>query len=186
MSLDERRFGLPPVYPDVIFGMEKVEEEGEKYEEWLSPDEKYKVILTIVGGGKVWDGVWLKEMCLLSMDDSVGSEMMRVQWVKQKNNPEIVTNIYVDVLKINLTSWYFEVYGYSSDNDGKLEKMEKITLPNIKPGAFVMEECIEKVANTPVRFLLDLPERIDVEETALLFREHLEDRDFSLPILVPE
>jgi len=186
MSLDERRFGLQPVFPDVVSGMERIEEEGEKYEEWLSPDEKFRVVSTIVGGGKGWEGVWLREMHLISTDKAVGGDLMKVQWIKQKGVPEIITNVYVEVLKVNLTNWHFESYGYSSDCDGMRESIGATSFPTVVDKNLIMEDCIEGVVNSPVHFESDLPDRIDVEETARLFMEQLEDRNFILPVLVPE
>jgi hypothetical protein len=183
MSLTEKKFGLQHNFPKIIPGMEKIEDEGEKSEEWQNKEETRRVVYTVMGGGKEWGGVWLKDIRLLSTDKVIGGELMRVQYAKDTETKNQVVTVFVDVLKVDLRDWHLETFLWSSDNGGKIEEMGCSKYPNFER-KFTMEDCIQAVTDESVHFLMDLPEQIDVEETARLFLEQLEERNFALPTLI--
>ena len=182
MGLTEEAFSVFHNFPKIEAGMEIVEEEGERKEFWLSKDERRQVSLTIMGGGKGWKDTWLKEIGLLCINEIVGSELMRVQYVKNMDTGLVTTVVFVDILTVKNDGLLITKYSYFGDNDGRLEEVCGQNHSFNK--TYTMESLIEAVATEEVRFGNELPKRIDVEETARLFIEQLEERNFSLPVLV--
>jgi hypothetical protein len=70
-----------------------------------------------------------------------------------------------------------ETYAYSTDSEGFREDFGTKSKIGIL-------ETLERLAEGNLRTSDDLPERIDVEETARFFVEQLQERDFALPKLI--
>ncbi len=160
--------------------MEGVETEGEKYQEWTSSDGKHKVIYMIRGGGKEWGGVWLKEIILKSTDPLTGSEMMKVQIVKNPDEVQPTKVVYVDTFRVNSGFGEMVKYVYSSDSEGLREETGEVSM---KDEAEPLD-YIESLTTSEVRLVQDLPKRIDVEETIRLFQEQLIEQHFYMPVLI--
>lgn len=163
-------------------GMERVAETGELEEEWTSGDGKRRVEVTVVGGGLGWEGVWLKNIDLQSTDNLVGGELMKVSYVKLPESEEIITTISVDVFSFEEGVGYMENFNFSSDTEGVRESTGK------RPIGFAEEitalDYIEALKSEDVHLMDEIPLRIDIEETARLFVEQLQDRNFSKPLLI--
>ncbi len=164
-------------YPVIEVGVDKIEEEGEKNEEWLSADGKIEVVLMVMGGGVGWEETWLKDIRLNSTNSVVGGELMRVQYVKNTDTNSCAVSLHVEGLDLKEGEWVLENYFYSSDAEGTKELEDSRTSEDVLG-------LIEGLALGTLRMSTDLPERIDVGETARLFVEQLQERNFSLPELI--
>lgn len=184
----EKKEKLIPIvrnFPEIEVGMDGVEARGEFSEEWVSTDEKRKIVVTVMGGGKEWEGVWLKDILLLMINPLLGSELMRVQFVKRPDSEELTRSVFVDVFKFEDEAATFESYGYSSDNDGEREEMGRVRLPGHLSQNITALDFLEELKDEDVFLLDEIPMRIDVDETIRLFVEQLQERNFVKPNLIP-
>lgn len=169
-------------YPEIEMGMMRIEETGEVKEEWFSADGKRKIEMMVVGGGLGWEGIWIKNISLHSTDNLVGGELMRVQYVKLPESEDVTIAIFVDVFSFEDGVGHMENFSFSSDAGGTRESLNKRV--TIQTKEITALEYIEALKNESVRLLDEMPTRIDVEETARLFIEQLEERNFVMPILI--
>ncbi len=180
MSLIENSPKIVHKFPDLEDGFEEIGTLHERCEVW--ENESRKITLSVLGGTKEWPGVWVKEISMESTDPILSSCLMRVQIVKNEDTNISTKAVFVDVFRFDGEKGFFQVYAYSSNNEGKLEDMgitEPVTDLNISP-----LDYIDALVAEPARSEDELPERIDVEETIRLFLEQLEERRFDLPALV--
>lgn len=182
MNLRENHFSEFYKYPIIELDNSKLEQCGEKREEWQSADGKKKIVINVMGGG-TWGEMWLREIVLFSTDNLVGGELMRLQTTKNVLTKEIVSTIYVDAFRLGNGFGYMESFCFASDNEGLREETGKITLPNHMAGT-KDEDYLEAMLAENVLIYEELPKQIDVEETARLFLEQLEDRVIARPVLV--
>lgn len=167
---------LPLVYPWVEVGLDGVESQGEKNEEWISPDKKRRITSLVIGGGK-WNSVWAKEVSLLSCEEESCNLLMRVVHTKNADTGTTTTSVQVEALKTENGLWFLESFGYSLESEGKRESLGVSEPIDTLDG-------IENLAKEEIVLESDLPERIDVEETARLFIEQLQERSLGRPILI--
>lgn len=173
------------IYPIDDLEIDSFEELSTKNDEWVSEDKKRKLVVIVMGGGVFsdWKGVWLKDIILSSTDSLVASELMRVQLSKNADSKEVLKTVFVDVFEFQQGQGIMNSKVYCSATGGKLEEMGKYSLCGEKDTS--TEEYIEAFVEEDVRTVQDLPEQIDVDETIRLFMEQLEERNFSMPVLVP-
>ena len=181
MSLKEKHLRGISNFPQIDMDVESLEDSGEYIEEWISEDKTRKIVVTVMGGGPEWDGIWLKDIRLLTLNDLLACELMRVQIVKNEELQHVVKNIYMDVFSYEGNVGKMESYSFSSDNAGTREQAGHIRLAD---RAVSPLDYIEALTNSEVNFINDLPEAIDVDETIRLFVEQLQELRFTRPVLV--
>lgn len=167
-------------YPVVDLNMEGVETESEKSIVWESADQKRQIIYLVVGGG-AWGDTWTKILTMSCTDELVGSEMMRVQLTKNTTTGMLTKAVYVDTYKYSGEKGYTQSFVYTLENDGMIEEANDV----IERSSGELEQYLEILKTETIRTLVDLPERIDVDETIRLFMEQVAERNFAMPFLIP-
>jgi len=166
-------------YPIVDLNMEGVETEAEKSIVWESAEHKRQIGYLVIGGG-AWGDTWTKILTMSCTDKLVGSEMMRVQLTKNTTTGMLTKAVYVDVFKYDGGKATTRSFVYTQENEGQVEEVDE----KRQSSEGELEEYLESLKTEAIRTLVDLPERIDIDETIRLFMEQVEERSFGMPVLI--